>query len=40
MEEAQKTIEKDPFLQLGIAEYHITEFFPTKYSDSFKKIIF
>jgi YCII-like protein len=39
LEEVKKIISEDPFNINGIAEYEITEFFPTKYAEDFANFV-
>ena len=39
LEEVKKIISEDPFNINGIAEYEITEFFPTKYAEVFASFV-
>lgn len=39
IDEVNAIISEDPFYKEKIAAYEITEFFPTKYADSFKSFI-
>jgi uncharacterized protein YciI len=38
-ESVLNAIKEDPFYQEGIADYEITEFFPTKYIEAFRPIV-
>ena len=39
LSEVEKIISEDPFNTNEIAEYEITEFFPTKYNKNFKTFV-
>lgn len=39
LEEVKKITSEDPFNINGIAEYEITEFFPTKYAEDFANFV-